>query len=88
MIRDDFTIRVVDDLPADGMVMESPDGHYNIYISAKLAAEKQKPVCVHELGHIQYGHLHKEGDVHEMEKEADHYIEEFDEEKLGCFEGV
>ena len=82
MIRDDFTVRLVDDLPADGMLMESPDGHNNVYISAKLGFEKQRYVFAHEVGHIQYGHLHKEGDVHEMEKEADRFAEEFDERKI------
>lgn len=85
MIHDDFTVRVVDDLPADGMVMDSPDGHHNIYISGKLDTKKQRDVCVHELAHIFYGHLHKEGDVHEMEREADDYIHTFDERKIGGF---
>ena len=52
MIHDDFTVRVVDDLPADGMVMDSPDGHHNIYINGKLDTKKQRDVCVHELAHI------------------------------------
>ena len=68
---DDFTVRIVDDLPCDGMIMESPDGHTNIYISAKLTRENQKRVTIHELVHLRYGHLHKEGSVAEMEKEAD-----------------
>ena len=71
---DDYTIRLVDDLPADGMIMESPDGHANIYVSARLSAEKQRKVAVHELGHLHYGHLHKDGSVADMEKEAENYI--------------
>lgn len=72
---DDFTIRLVDDLPADGMIMESPDGHTNIYVSARLSAERQRIVAIHELGHLRYGHLHREGSVTEMEKEANNYIQ-------------
>jgi len=68
---DDYTVRLIDDLPCDGMIMESPDGHANIYISARLTEERQKRVTLHELEHLRCGHLHKEGSVEEMEKEAD-----------------
>lgn len=67
----DYTIRVVDDLPCDGMIMESPDGHANIYVSAKLTEDEQIRVSLHELAHLRCGHLHKSGSVEEMEREAD-----------------
>lgn len=70
---DDITIRVDDDLPCDGMVLESPDGHSNIYVSGKLCKEKQQQVCLHEIAHVKYGHLHDDRDVMLLEEEANEY---------------
>lgn len=77
----DYTIRVVDDLPVDGMIMESPDGHANIYISGKLSGDRQRKVTMHELAHLQCGHLHKDGSVADMEREANEKSGDFRDEE-------
>ena len=51
--RDDYTVRMVDDLPASvgGFISESPDGHLNIYINARHGWKGQRRSLRHELRH-------------------------------------
>lgn len=51
--RDDYTVRLVDDLPASvgGFISESPDGHLNIYINARHGWKGQRRSLRHELRH-------------------------------------
>lgn len=67
----DYTCRVVDDLPADGMCMESPDGHINIYLKGSLCSEQMRRVAIHELEHGLKGHFHRDISAEDAEIEAD-----------------
>ena len=51
--RDDYTVRLVDDLPASvgGFISESPDGHLNIYINARHGWKGQRRSFRHDLHH-------------------------------------
>ena len=58
--RDDYTVRLVDDLPASvgGFISESPDGHLNIYINARHGWKGQRRSFRHELRHADADDLH------------------------------
>ena len=68
-IPDNCTVRLTDRLPlrVGGFVAESPDGHLNIYLNARLAAARQRRSLDHELDHIRRGDLHSGRPICEIE---------------------
>ena len=71
---DDYTVRLVD-LPVDcgGMVSLSPDGHFNIYLNARLDRATQREKFLHELRHILNDDFFNDDDIHTVESRADAY---------------
>ena len=71
--RDDYTVRLVDDLPASvgGFVTESPDGHLNIYINARHSREGQRRSLRHELRHADADDLRSSEPLAVIEARAD-----------------
>lgn len=69
---DDYTVRMVD-LPVDcgGMVSLSPDGHFNIYLNARLDCATQREKYLHELRHILNDDFFNDDDIHTVESRAD-----------------
>lgn len=54
-----------------GFVLEDPAGDYNIYINIDDPEQRQIRTLVHEVGHIQLGHLHDDiKTTEEKEQEA------------------
>jgi hypothetical protein len=71
--RDDYTVRLVDDLPASvgGFVTESPDGHLNIYINARHGWKGQRRSFRHELRHADADDLRSTTPLAIIEARAD-----------------
>ena len=71
--RDEFTVRLVDDLPASvgGFVTESPDGHLNIYINARHGWNGQRRSLRHELRHADADDLRSSEPLAVIEARAD-----------------
>ena len=71
--RDDYTVRLVDDLPASvgGFISESPDGHLNIYINARHGWNGQRRSFRHELRHAEHDDLHSTEPLDLIEARAD-----------------
>lgn len=71
--RDDYTVRLVDDLPASvgGFVTESPDGHINIYINARHGWKGQRRSFRHELRHADADDLRSTEPLAVIEARAD-----------------
>lgn len=71
--RDDYAVRLVDDLPASvgGFVTESPDGHLNIYINARHGWKGQRRSFRHELRHADADDLHSTDPLAVIEARAD-----------------
>ena len=67
----DIIVRLVD-VPVDvkGIVKEDSNGDYNIYLNARYVLEQQMMTYLHELAHIELGHLHSSRPVEEIEEEA------------------
>ena len=70
-IPDDCTVRMVD-LPVDcgGMVSLSPDGHFNIYLNARMDRATQREKFLHELRHIINDDFFNDDDIHTVESRA------------------
>lgn len=68
---DDYTVRLVD-LPIEsgGMVSMSPDGHYNIYINARMDRATQKKKLSHELKHIENDDFYNDDPIEIVESRA------------------
>ena len=71
--RDDYTVRMVDDLPASvgGFISESPDGHLNIYINARHGWKGQRRSLRHELRHADADDLRSSEPLAVIEARAD-----------------
>ena len=71
--RDDYTVRMVDDLPASvgGFISESPDGHLNIYINARHGWKGQRRSLRHELRHADADDLRSSEPLAVIETRAD-----------------
>ena len=71
-IPDDCTVRMVD-LPVDcgGMVSLSTDGHFNIYLNARLDCATQRKKFLHELRHILNDDFNNSDDIYTVESRAD-----------------
>ena len=67
-IKDDVIVRVVD-MPhrVKGVVSESPDGAFNVYLNARHNAEMQREALTHEVEHIKNGDLSSGKSVTEIE---------------------
>lgn len=68
----DIITRLID-VPTElkGVVKEDPDGDYNIYINARLSEPEQVAAFLHEMRHIEYGHLHDDTKtLEQIEREA------------------
>jgi hypothetical protein len=61
------------DLPVDcgGMVSLSPDGHFNIYLNARLDRATQRKKFLHELRHILNDDFNNSDDIYTVESRAD-----------------
>lgn len=70
---DDYTVRLVDDLPASvgGFISESPDGHLNIYINARHGWNGQRRSFRHELRHADADDLRSTEPLAVIEARAD-----------------
>ena len=69
---DDSTVRLID-LPVEcnGMVSLSPDGHYNIYLNARLDHETQRKKFQHEVAHIENDDFFNDDPIEVIEARAD-----------------
>ena len=69
---DDSTVRLID-LPVecDGMVSLSPDGHFNIYLNARLDHETQRKKFQHEVAHIENDDFFNDDPIEVVEARAD-----------------
>lgn len=67
---EDYTVRLVDDMPIHqgGMIAESPDGHLNIYINARLSCSSQGAAFWHECDHANDDDLNSDRDIREVER--------------------
>ena len=75
-MKDEIIVRLTN-MPdhTGGMVVEDPDGIYNIYIDKDITREQQQKVYLHELEHIKAGHLRDlDKSVLICEEEADYGI--------------
>lgn len=73
-LPDSFTVRTID-MPTAvcGTIAESPDGHINIYINARLSHAGQIDALEHELEHWRNDDLNNEDDdIRTIEYRADH----------------
>ena len=68
----EYTIRERADLPlrVKGFVCLSPDGHYNIYVNARLSAPEKRRALRHEFDHIRRGDLFSQDAVWIVENET------------------
>lgn len=68
---DDYTVRLVD-MPVTqrGMISESPDGHINFYINARLSATGQMGAAYHEWKHWLNDDLNNSDDIKTVEQRA------------------
>lgn len=73
---DNCTVRLAD-LPYDvgGFVSESPDGHLNIYLNARLSSLKNKRSARHELKHIAEDDLHSARTIYAVEGASEHSVD-------------
>lgn len=73
---DNCTVRLAD-LPYDvgGFVSESPDGHLNIYLNARLSSLKNKRSARHELKHIAEDDLHSARTIYAVEGASERSID-------------
>lgn len=71
-LPDDCTVRLVD-LPTavGGSISETPDGHLNIYINARLSHDGRRRALDHELRHADRDDLHSAEPVADIEARAD-----------------
>ena len=71
-VPDDTTVRLTD-LPIEcgGMVSLSPDGHYNIYINARLDHVTQQKKLQHEITHIINDDFNSPDPIEVIEARAD-----------------
>ena len=68
MNEDEYTIRLVDmPVAQGGMISESPDGHINIYINARLSHDGQRRAAKHEFDHMVNDDLHNGKSIREVE---------------------
>ena len=69
MIPDGCTVRLID-LPyrVGGFVCESPDGHINVYLNARLNRARNRKSFRHEFDHIKNGDLHSDRTIREVER--------------------
>ena len=66
---DEYTVRLVDmPVTQGGMISESPDGHINIYINARLSREGQMDAAEHEFKHWLDDDLHNGKSIHDVER--------------------
>ena len=67
-LPDDVTIRL-QDMPVrqGGMIAESPDGHVNIYLNARLSHDGRLRAAHHELDHYGHGALDSDEDIRAVE---------------------
>lgn len=65
----EYTVRYRADLPvaAGGMILESPDGHINIYLNPCYNDVMQRVHLDHELEHAERDDLHSGKDIREIE---------------------
>ena len=72
-LPDSYTIRTID-MPAavGGTIAESPDGHINIYLNARLTRAGQEEALEHELEHWRNDDLHNDDDIETVEARASH----------------
>lgn len=63
------------DLPLNvkGVVVESPDGYYNVFINSRHSSETQKKTALHELAHIEQGHFQSRLPLETLELAAEEY---------------
>ena len=75
-LPDNCTVRLAD-LPYDvgGFVSESPDGHLNIYLNARLSSLKNKRSARHELKHIAEDDLHSARTIYAVEGASERSID-------------
>ena len=68
-IPDDCTVRMTDALPltVGGFVCESPDGHRNVYLNARLTRARQLRSIDHEFRHVKRDDLHNDRPIREVE---------------------
>ena len=68
-IPDDCTVRMTDALPltVGGFVCESPDGHRNVYLNARLTRARQLRSVGHEFRHVKRDDLHNGRPIREVE---------------------
>ena len=66
---DSYTVRLVDDMPIrqGGMIAESPDGHINVYINARLSSTGQHTAAFHEWEHWYNDDLNNDRSIQEVE---------------------
>ena len=71
-LPDDYTVRLLD-LPVDcgGMVSMSPDGHYSIFLNARLSHAMQQKKFKHEIAHITNDDFNNSDDIRTIEARAD-----------------
>ena len=64
-----YTVRLID-LPVSvgGTIVESPDGHINIYINARLSQAEQRKALEHELDHYENDDLHNDKSIYAVER--------------------
>lgn len=67
-IPDNCTIRLID-MPVrqHGMIAQSPDGHINVYINARLSHDGQLNAADHEFKHLMNDDLNNNKPINEVE---------------------
>ena len=72
-LPDNYTVRLVN-MPVHqgGMICESPDGHVNVYINARLSSTGQMDAAKHEYKHWLNGDLDNDNDIRQAEVRAGH----------------
>jgi len=73
-LPDSYSVRLVD-MPVNegGMIMESPDGHINVYINARLSNPGQIRAATHEYEHWLHDDLNNGDDIKTVEYRAGHH---------------
>lgn len=68
----DVFVRLLDFPCTDmkGAVRMDEDGNYNVYLNAKYTKEQQEITLLHEMAHIECGHLGSDRPIDEIEAEA------------------
>lgn len=68
-LPDDCTVRLIDlPLKVGGMLSESPDGHLNIYLNARLDIVSQRQWLRHEIEHVNRDDLHNDVPIIAVER--------------------